>query len=270
MNSNNTALKSSVLAEIPPIVNKYPQINASFWATKEITFSLGSILGSWISILLSLTFFQSRLIFLSFLLVTIFFQVNVQSRCHTLVYWMVILSMGGFSSSNLITYYSLNMDYGFEICLFVLFVILLYILAIWFYCVGNLSLENMNTKRSQLLYWMVVLITSLMGNVYGKSTSYNPFGLIDNFLLITGILILLIILFHYTNISKTFLFWSAMIFSRSFGVLLMEFIKSERGLNFSLSLIAFLLSISFFTLVVGINRKFLFSSYYAKKNTVDA
>ena len=95
---------------------------------------------------------------------------------------------------------------------------LVIVLAVWRAVGGTLSVDNINTRRAELFYWIAILFSNTLGTALGDYLADSSgLGFLGGAALI-GTLIGLVVLCHYfTQVNKVALFWIAFVLTRPFG-----------------------------------------------------
>ena len=115
-------------------------------------------------------------------------------------------------------YMDRTLELGYTKVATILVTILLCLLAVWKYTVGNVKVDDIRTRKAEIFYWMTILFSNTLGTALGDFLADDSgLGFLGSWLLITGILIGILAVMHFTKISRVFLFWVAFILTRPFG-----------------------------------------------------
>lgn len=235
-------------------VNKVAEITLMFWVLKIIGTTLGETLGDYISMTLNLGYaIGIGITFLAFITVLL---IQLFSKKHIpLLYWSVIIATTtlGTEISDFIDR-TLNLGYGFGSL--ALIVCLGMTLLFWIEKYKNLEVFPIMEREKECYYWIAILFSNSLGTAFGDFLSDNlELGYLYG-AIITGSIILLVVMLHYTTkINHIVLFWIAFIFTRPFGATFGDFLTkplSKGGLEFgrlsssliALSLMLFLIYLS--------------------------
>jgi uncharacterized membrane-anchored protein len=100
----------------------------------------------------------------------------------------------------------------------ILISILLCLLALWRFTVGNVSVDNIRTRKAELFYWITILFSNTLGTALGDFLADDSgLGFFGSWILITGVLGIILAAAFFTKINKVVLFWIAFILTRPFG-----------------------------------------------------
>ena len=197
-------------------VNKLPLITAGFWVMKITATTLGETGGDWLSMTMNLGYLVSTLIFFALFAVTVGMQL-MSKKHHPFLYWTVIIATST-AGTTLSDYMDRTLELGYTKGAAILVTILLSLLALWRFTVGNVTVDNIRTRKAELFYWATILFSNTLGTALGDFLADDSgLGFFGSWLLITGILGVVLAANYFTKINKIFLFWVAFILTRPFG-----------------------------------------------------
>ncbi|UZJ78525.1 hypothetical protein [Fictibacillus sp. KU28468] len=215
-------------------INKIPQLTLLFWIMKIAATTLGetgsdlvTVPGTEDNYLIPFLFFTG--IFAIFLTIQLFVKNYVPP-----VYWTVILStsLAGTAFSD---YMDRSLGLGYMKGSLILISVLAIIFSFWYFTEPTMNVKSIATKRVEVLYWVAILVSNTLGTAAGDFLSHKPAGVsklagggnyfeqglgltIAQGAMVTGGLILIVLLAYWlTNISRVFLFWVAFVLTRPFG-----------------------------------------------------
>src|SRR5438552_3265578 len=196
--------------------NKIPEVALLFWIMKIIATTLGETGGDLLSMTLNVGYAVSCIIFMGFFLLTVFTQLSVK-RYISVLFWSVIVATST-AGTTMSDYMDRTLHFGYVAGTVILLTCLLTVLALWYYSEKSLSVTNIKTFKGELFYWIAILFSNTLGTALGDflaDTSGLGFG--GSNILISSLLILVILAFYFTKISRVVLFWIAFILTRPFG-----------------------------------------------------
>ncbi len=197
-------------------VNKLPQITAVFWIMKIAATTLGETGGDWLSMTMNQGYLNSTLIFFSLFLVAFGGQLLVKKH-HPYLFWTVIAATST-AGTTMSDYMDRTLGLGYTNGAAILVVILLSLLALWRFTVGNVEVSNIRTRKAEVFYWVTILFSNTLGTALGDFLADDSgLGFFGSWLLITGILAVILAATYFTRINKVLLFWIAFILTRPFG-----------------------------------------------------
>ena len=158
----------------------------------------------------------SSLILIGLLLCALVSQL-LSKTYHPPLYWTVILltSTAGTTMSD---YMDRTLGLGYATGSMILSTILAVIFAFWHFSDHSMSVDDIKTRKVELLYWIAILFSNTLGTALGDFLADNSgLGFAGGAALIGGLLGLVVIAVFYTRISKILLFWIAFVLTRPFG-----------------------------------------------------
>lgn len=197
-------------------INKLPQITAVFWLLKITATTLGETGGDWLSMTMNVGYLVSTLIFFSLFLVALGVQL-MSKKHHVYLYWTVIAATST-AGTTMSDYMDRTLELGYAKGAAILVTILLCLLAAWRFTVGNVQVDNIRTRKAEVFYWITILFSNTLGTALGDFLAdESGLGFLGSWQLITGILCVILAIFHFTKINRVLLFWIAFVLTRPFG-----------------------------------------------------
>jgi uncharacterized membrane-anchored protein len=230
------------------IANKLPLITAAFWIMKITATTLGETGGDWLSMTMNVGYLASTVIFFSIFVVALAGQL-MSKKHHPYLYWTVIIATST-AGTTMSDYMDRTLELGYAKGATILVTILLCLLGAWRFTVGNISVDNIRTRKAEIFYWLTILFSNTLGTALGDFLSDDSgLGFFRSWLLISGILLIILAAYKFTKISHIALFWFAFVLTRPFGATFGDLLTKARdqgGLDFgrgysSLILLAILL-----------------------------
>jgi len=197
-------------------VNKLPQITAAFWLMKITATTLGETGGDWVSMTMKVGYLTSTLIFFALFLVALGLQL-MSKKHHPFLYWTVIIATST-AGTTMSDYMDRTLHLGYTKGAAILVTILLLLLALWRFTVGNVYVTNIATRKAEVFYWVTILFSNTLGTALGDFLADDSgLGFFGSWILITGILAVILAATFFTKLPKVLLFWLAFILTRPFG-----------------------------------------------------
>ena len=95
---------------------------------------------------------------------------------------------------------------------------LLVVLVAWRYNEKTLSVNNINTRRAELFYWIAILFSNTLGTALGDFLADSSgLGFMGGAALISALLGLIVLAYYFTQVNRLLLFWIAFVLTRPFG-----------------------------------------------------
>ena len=216
------------------IVNKIPQITFAFWVMKICATTLGETAGDLISMTLNIGYSISSVILLSFFFVTLITQL-FSKRFHPVMYWSVILATST-AGTTMSDYMDRTLGLGYATGSMILVTLLITILIIWKITEKSLSVTNIKTFRGEIFYWTAILFSNTLGTALGDYLADSSgLGFSGGAFLIGSLIVVIILLYFFTKISRVLLFWITFVLTRPFGATFGDLLTKpidKGGLNF--------------------------------------
>ncbi|MBC7661577.1 MAG: hypothetical protein H7249_17915 [Chitinophagaceae bacterium] len=197
-------------------MNKLPEITAAFWFMKITATTLGETGGDWLSMTMKVGYGVSTAIFFGMFLLLLGLQL-LAKRHHALLYWFVIIATST-AGTTMSDYMDRTLELGYTKGAAILVTILLCLLAAWKYTVGNVEVSHIHSRKAEIFYWMTILFSNTLGTAAGDFLADDSgLGFLGGWMLVTGILAVVILLYFTTKTPRILLFWIAFILTRPFG-----------------------------------------------------
>lgn len=215
-------------------INKLPELTAAFWIMKITATTLGETGGDWLSMTMNVGYLSSTLVFFVLFVVALGTQLLAKKH-HPYLYWTVIIATST-AGTTMSDYMDRTLKLGYTKGAAILIGILFCLLAAWRFTVGNVSVDNIRSRKAEIFYWVTILFSNTLGTALGDFLSDDSgFGFLGSWLLITSILAVVLTLSILTKINRVLLFWIAFILTRPFGATLGDVLTKAHdkgGLNF--------------------------------------
>jgi uncharacterized membrane-anchored protein len=196
--------------------NKIPELTILFWITKITATTLGETGGDLLAQTLNVGYAASTLIFFAFFLVMVTCQL-IAKRYIPLIFWAVIVATST-AGTTMSDYMDRTLGLGYAVGSMILVSILITTLITWWLTEKTLSVTNIRSFRGEIFYWIAILFSNTLGTALGDFLADDSgLGFGGSALLITGVLLIVVLAYHYTKISRVVLFWIAFVLTRPFG-----------------------------------------------------
>jgi uncharacterized membrane-anchored protein len=215
------------------LTSKVPEVTITFWCIKIAATTLGETGGDALSMSAGEGYLRSTLILVLPFLILLFLQIRAK-KFYPLLYWAVILGTT-LVGTTLADFADRSLGVGYPGGSSILFGLVVLSLIAWKFAVGTVSVDNIETPRAELFYWVTILFSNTLGTALGDWTSEGT-GFLGGVGLFLVLLAVLALLHYFTKISKTVLFWTAFILTRPLGATLGDFLtkpREEHGLELS-------------------------------------
>jgi uncharacterized membrane-anchored protein len=197
-------------------MQKIAQVTAIFWIMKICATTLGETAGDLLSQTLNVGYAISSMILFSIFLVSLIFQL-FSNKYHPFLYWTVILTTST-AGTTMSDYMDRSLGLGYATGSFILVCILLAIFSFWYFSERSLNVNNITTRKVEVIYWIAILFSNTLGTALGDFLADSSgLGFVGGAVLIGSLLGIILLLTYFTNISRVLLFWLAFVLTRPFG-----------------------------------------------------
>lgn len=216
-------------------LRKVPAATFLFWIIKIAATTLGETGGDAVSMSLDMGYLIGTCIFTGIFLVAVYVQINANGF-HPLFYWTTIIATTTLGTT-LADFADRSLGIGYAGGTSLLLCLLMLSLAIWYWAFGSISIDSIVSKRQETFYWITIMFSQTLGTALGDWMADSAgFGYMGSIFVFGGLLALITFTHYRTNVSQTFLFWSAFILTRPLGAVLGDFLDkpmSAGGLSLS-------------------------------------
>lgn len=197
-------------------MKKIPEITLLFWLMKICATTLGETAGDLLSMTLNVGYAVSTIILIIGFLITLFGQLSLKKYVPA-IYWLVILSTST-AGTTLSDFMDRTLGLGYATGSLILISLLVITLFIWYKLEKSLSVSEIKTKRGELFYWAAILVSNTLGTALGDYLADDSgLGFSGGAILIGSLLLITVLAYYFTKISRIFLFWIAFVLTRPFG-----------------------------------------------------
>lgn len=207
--------QSNVLS-MDDALSKVPALTLIFWVIKILATTLGETAGDALSMSMNLGYLLSTLIFAGLFFIAITSQIKAK-RFHPFLYWATIIATTTVGTT-LADFATRSLGIGYTGGSTLLFVLLMASLGDWYKTMGSVSVSTLNSPKAEVFYWVTIMFSQTLGTAIGDWTADTAgLGYLGAALIFGGVLAAIVTAHYFTNLSKTFLFWSAFIVTRPLG-----------------------------------------------------
>lgn len=203
--------------------SKVPAVTLAFWIAKIFATTLGETGGDAVSMSMNMGYATASVIFLAIFAAGVTMQVLAR-RYHPWLYWFVIVATTT-AGTTLADFATRSLGIGYEGGSTILFAALLASLGIWYWVEGKVAVDQVEGRRTEFFYWGTILTSQTLGTALGDwMADTNGLGYDGSSLLFGAGLLVLVILYYTTSLSRTVLFWAAFILTRPLGATVGDFL----------------------------------------------
>ncbi len=207
---------------------KVPEVTLIFWIIKIAATTLGETGGDSVTMTLNWGYLTGTAIFLPLLIALVVMQI-VAKKFHPSLYWATIVASTTFGTT-MADFADRSLGIGYTGGSTLLLGLLLLTLALWYWSLGNISVETINTPKVEAFYWAAITFSQTLGTAFGDwMADSSGLGYLGGAAVFGGGLIVLAAAYFLTNISRVFLFWAAFILTRPLGATVGDFLDKPHS-----------------------------------------
>ena len=234
------------------IVRKVPEITLIFWIIKIFATTLGETGGDAVSMSMNLGYLIGTMIFSVVFVGLVIIQIR-KKKLNSYIYWMTIVATTTLGTT-LADFCTRSLGIGYAGGSSLLLVLLIGSLFIWKRTMGSVSVDTVNSPKTEMFFWGTIMFSQTLGTALGD-WSADTMGLgYSGAAIVFGTLLLFVAAaYFWTNISPAALFWTAFILTRPLGAVVGDFLDkpiSSGGLELSRYLASAVLLICIVSLIV--------------------
>jgi uncharacterized membrane-anchored protein len=209
-------------------LSKVPALTLIFWVIKILATTLGETAGDALSMSMNLGYLLSTLIFAGLFFIAVTAQIKAK-QFNPFLYWATIIATTTVGTT-LADFATRSLGIGYTGGSTLLFALLLASLGIWYKTMGSVSVSTLNSPKAEMFYWVTIMFSQTLGTALGDWTADTAgLGYLGAALIFGGVLAAIVAAHYFTNLSKTFLFWSAFIVTRPLGAVVGDFLDKPAG-----------------------------------------
>ncbi|MEO8225305.1 MAG: hypothetical protein ABI661_10920 [Gammaproteobacteria bacterium] len=229
--------------------SKVPEVTLLFWVIKIAATTLGETGGDAVSMSMGLGYLVATGLFAAVFLVAVYAQVRA-TRFHPSLYWTTIVATTTVGTT-LADFADRSLGIGYAGGSTLLAALLLASLAAWYWSLGSISIDTVRSAKAEGFYWMTIMFSQTLGTALGDWTADTAgYGYTGAAVLFGGLLGMIVLMYLFTRVSRTALFWGAFILTRPLGAVVGDFLDkpiANGGLalsrySASLALVVFMLA----------------------------
>ena len=232
------------------VISKVPEVTLGFWIIKVIATTLGETGGDAVTMTLGLGYLVGTAIFAALFVMAVVAQIAAK-RFHPFLYWAVIVATTT-AGTTLADFFDRSLGIGYAGGSSVLFALLMATLWLWHRTLGSVSVHTVTTPRAEAFYWATIMFSQTLGTALGDwMADTGGLGYSGGALVFGAALAVVALLYFYTGVSRTLLFWAAFILTRPLGATVGDFLDKPVA-NGGLALGRFAASAVLLALMIGL------------------
>lgn len=202
--------------------SKVPEVTLGFWIIKILATTLGETAGDTVTMTMDLGYLAGTAIFLSALLALAAIQINAK-KFYPSLYWSVIVASTT-AGTTMADFATRPLGIGYMGGSLILFAALMAVLGLWYWSLGSISVETVNTPKVEAFYWAAITFSQTLGTALGDWIADSGLGYEGGALVFGAGLVAVATAYYWSNVSHVLLFWVAFILTRPLGATVGDFL----------------------------------------------
>ena len=205
------------------LLTKVPEVTLVFWIIKIAATTLGETGGDSVTMTLNWGYLTGTAIFLSLLVVLVATQIAAK-KFHPFLYWATIVASTT-AGTTMADFADRSLGIGYTGGSSLLLLCLLATLGLWYWSLGSISVETVNTPKVEAFYWTAITFSQTLGTALGDwMADTTGLGYEGGALVFAAGLAVLAAAYYWTSVSRVLLFWAAFILTRPLGATVGDFL----------------------------------------------
>ena len=225
------------------VLSKVPAVTLGFWIIKILATTLGETGGDSVTMtwLHADVHPQNGGYLLGTGLFLVVFVAAVAAQMFTKkfspwIYWLALVA-STMVGTVMADFFDRSLGIGYAGGASILLACVLGSLAAWYFTLGTINVQTVATPRVEIFYWVTITFSQTLGTALGDWMADDTgLGYDGGALVFGAALLVLVVLYFRTNVSRVFLFWAAFILTRPLGATVGDFLDkplSDGGLAVS-------------------------------------
>jgi uncharacterized membrane-anchored protein len=208
---------------MPESFNKVPEVTLAFWIIKIAATTLGETGGDTVTMTLNWGYLAGTALFLAALVLLVSSQILAR-KFHPFLYWATIIASTTFGTT-MADFADRSLGVGYTGGASILLVCLLATLGLWYWSLGSISVDTVNTPKVEIFYWAAITFSQTLGTALGDwMADSTGLGYEGGALVFGAALAIVAAAYLWRNISRVTLFWAAFILTRPLGATVGDFL----------------------------------------------
>jgi uncharacterized membrane-anchored protein len=217
------AQEDSVTTSGEEALSKVPAATLGFWIIKVFATTLGETGGDAVSMSMGLGYLVSTGIFLVIFAAAVTAQIRA-TGFRPRLYWATIVASTTVGTT-LADFADRSLGVGYLGGSALLLVLLTASLFVWYRSLGAIDIGSISSPRAELFYWTTIMLSQTLGTALGDWAADSAgLGYGGAALVFGGMLLLVVLAYLATRISRTALFWVAFVLTRPLGAVVGDFL----------------------------------------------
>jgi uncharacterized membrane-anchored protein len=211
-------------------LSKVPEVTLAFWIIKIAATTLGETGGDSVTMTLNWGYLVGTAIFVGLLIVLVAAQI-LAKRFHPFLYWAAIVASTTFGTT-MADFADRSLGIGYTGGSTLLFCCLMFVLGLWYWSEGTISVNTVSTPKVEAFYWAAITFSQTLGTALGDwMADTGGLGYEGGALVFAAGLAVITGLYFWSSVSRVLLFWAAFILTRPLGATVGDFLDKPKNLG---------------------------------------
>jgi len=217
------------------LIGKVPEVTLVFWFIKILCTTIGetggdaltmSFLGETTGNAMPNGYLIGTVIFALIFFIAVAMQIKA-SKFSPFLYWFTIIATTTVGTT-LADYITRDIGIGYTGGSAMLLMFVVTSLVVWKSVTGTINIASVRTPRSEIFYWTTIMFSQTLGTALGDWFADTAnLGYLGAAVVFGEGLLILVLLYYFTNIWRTILFWIAFILTRPLGAVVGDFLDKS-------------------------------------------
>jgi uncharacterized membrane-anchored protein len=204
-------------------LSKVPEVTLIFWIIKIAATTLGETGGDTVTMTLDWGYLAGSLLFLVALVALVAAQIMAK-RFHPLLYWATIVASTTFGTT-MADFADRSLGIGYTGGSTLLALLLAATLMLWRWSQGTVDVNAVATPKAEAFYWAAITFSQTLGTALGDwIADTGGLGYEGGALVFAAGLVVVVLFYYFSNVSRVLLFWAAFILTRPLGATVGDFL----------------------------------------------
>ena len=152
--------------------SKVPEVTLVFWIIKIAATTLGETGGDTVTMTLNWGYLVGTAIFFTLLVVLVIWQI-MADKFHPYLYWATIVASTT-AGTTMADFADRSLGIGYAGGASLLFVCVVTVLGLWYWSLGTISVNTVNTPKAEAFYWAAITFSQTLGTALGDGWRTIP------------------------------------------------------------------------------------------------
>jgi uncharacterized membrane-anchored protein len=220
------------------VMSKVPEVTIGFWIIKILATTLGETGGDMVTMSMLHAdknannggYLIGTGIFLIIFIAAVIIQI-LTKKFNPLIYWTAIVASTTVGTT-MADFFDRSLGIGYTGGSSILLACVIGSLALWYFTLGSINVQTVATPKVEILYWLTITFSQTLGTALGDWMADDTgLGFDGGALVFGAALVLLAILYYWTNVSRVLMFWAAFILTRPLGATVGDLLDKPHALG---------------------------------------